>query len=49
MPTPGKPAAITALPQPPSTSHSVPMNSAISLEAMIGVSCVRVQFRSVSL
>src|SRR5690606_12987434 len=28
MPTSGNPAAITALPQPPSTSQKVPMNSA---------------------
>src|SRR6476469_9688353 len=31
MPTPGKAAASTALPQPPRTSHSVPRNSAVSL------------------
>jgi hypothetical protein len=28
MPTPGKAAASTALPQPPNTSQKVPMNSA---------------------
>src|SRR5580765_4079500 len=32
IPTAGKPAAMTALPQPPSTSQNVPMNSAESLE-----------------
>jgi hypothetical protein len=30
MPTPGKAAVITALPQPPSTSQKVPKNSAAS-------------------
>lgn len=29
MPTFGKPAASTALPHPPKTSHKVPMNSAV--------------------
>jgi len=28
IPTPGKPAANTALPQPPKTNQNVPMNSA---------------------
>src|SRR6185436_12452700 len=32
IPTSGKAAASTALPQPPRTSQNVPMNSAVSLE-----------------
>ncbi len=31
IPSPGKAAASTALPQPPNTSHAVPRNSAPSL------------------
>jgi hypothetical protein len=36
IPTSGKVAASTALPHPPNTSQSVPMNSAISLETIRG-------------
>src|SRR4030095_8655398 len=31
IPSPGKPAASTALPQPPNTNQNVPMNSAVAL------------------
>jgi hypothetical protein len=36
MPTSGKAAASTALPHPPNTNQSVPMNSAVSLEVIVG-------------
>jgi hypothetical protein len=36
MPTCGKPAAITALPQPANVSHAVPIASAVHLRMSIG-------------
>ena len=45
MPMSGKVAASTALPQPPSTSQNVPMNSAPSRrERLMTSSLVRVQY-----
>ena len=44
MPSPGKAAASTALPQPPKTSQKVPMNSATALFVSdIGTSSGRVR------